>query len=185
MSLLILGVCVFVGIHLVPSFPSLRQNFVDRLGEGAYKGGFALFALVGLVIIVMGKASAEFVPIWQAPAWGRLVAMVVMLPVFILLAAANMPTNIKRFTRHPMLWGVALWSVSHLLANGDLASLILFGSFGVFAGVGMWSANLRGATKTDQVFSVTNDVTVVVVGIVAYGIFLFLHPYLFGVPVIS
>ena len=184
MAILILGVLMFIGIHCVPTFPSLRQQLVDRFGEKSYKGIFSLIALIGLAVIVIGKVLAEFVPVWQPPAWGRHVAMALMLPVFALLASANMPTNLKRYTRHPMLWGVTLWSIAHLLANGDLASLILFGSLGTFSLVDMWSANARGAMKSETRFSTRSDIVVVVIGIVVYGVFLFLHPYLFGVSVI-
>lgn len=181
---LILGVIVFFGIHLLPSFPSVRQSLFDRLGEIRYKGVYSLIALGGLVLIIVGKAYAEFVPVWEPPAWGRHLAMTLMPLSFMLLASANMPTNIKRFTRHPMLWGITLWAGAHLTANGDLASLMLFGAFGTFALFDMWSANRRGSTKSEARYPLGKDAIVVVAGLVVYGVFLFAHPYLFRVPVI-
>ena len=185
MNLLILGIVIFIGVHLLPSFVPLRRAAMDRLGPGAYKGVFSLLSLVGLVLIVVGKYLADFQPLWQPPAWGRFAAIVLMLPVFMLLAAANMPSNIKRFTRHPMLWGVTLWSVGHLLANGDRASLLLFGSLGAYAVFDMLSANLRGAVKQVVVYPIAKDGMTVAAGLLVYGVLLWLHPYLFGVAVIG
>jgi uncharacterized membrane protein len=183
MNLLILGLVLFIGVHLLPSFVSLRRAAVDRLGPGAYKGLFSLLSLTGLVLMVIGKYLADFQPLWQPPAWGRNAALVLLLPVFVLLAAANMPSNIKRYTRHPMLWGVTLWSVGHLLSNGDRASLLLFGSLGVYALFGMLSANLRGAVKQVKVYPLVKDGVTVAAGLVVYAVLLLLHPYLFGVAV--
>lgn len=184
MFLLVLGVVVLAGIHLLPSFSFLRNGLVNRLGEGPYKGVFGVVAFLGLVLIIVGKANADFVPLWQPPVWGRHVAPVIMLLAFMLLSAAYLPSNVKRFTRHPMLWGVTLWSVAHLLANGDLASVVLFGGLGAFSLFGMWSANLRGATKSTTKHPLIRDAIAVIAGLVVYGVFLVLHPYLFGVPVI-
>lgn len=185
MSLLVLGVVILVGIHLLPTFSTLRERLLARLGEGPYKGVFSLIALVGLVLVIVGKARADFVPLWQPAVWGRHTALVLMPVAFMLLVAAFLPSNVKRFTRHPMLWGVTLWAVAHLLANGDLASLVLFGGLGAFSLVAMWSANRHATTKSEEKYALTKDAMVVIAGLVAYGIFAVLHPYLFGVPVIS
>ncbi len=185
MNLLILGIVIFIGVHLLPSLVPVRRAAMERLGPGAYKGLFSLLSLVGLVLIAVGKVMADFQPLWQPPVWGRYAALVLLLPVFVLLAAANMPSNIKRFTRHPMLWGVTLWSVGHLLANGDRASLLLFGSFGAYALFDMVSANLRGAVKQEKVYPLVKDGVTVAAGLLVYGVLLVLHPYLFGVAVIQ
>jgi uncharacterized membrane protein len=102
----------------------------------------------------------------------------------VLLAGAYVPTNIKRFTAHPMLWAVTVWAAAHLLANGDLASLVLFGGLGTFALVDMWSANVRGAEVVATRQPLFKDLATVIAGLVAYGVFLALHSYLFGVSVI-
>lgn len=184
MNLLILGIAVFIGVHLLPCFVSLRQAIIARLGIGPYKGLFSLLSLVGLALIVMGKYRADFQLLWQPPAWGRDVALVLLPPAFVLLAAAFMPTNIKRSTRHPMLWGVLLWSVAHLLANGDRAGLLIFGSFGVYAVLDMLSANQRGAIKQVAVHPFVKDGVTVAAGLTVYAVLLLLHPYLFGVAVL-
>ena len=184
MFILALGLTVFFGLHLLPSFVELRSNIITRLGKGAYKGLFSVISLSGLILIVIGKSMADFQPLWEPPIWNKNVVMGLMLLSFIFLASANMPSNIKRFTCHPMLWGSTLWSGAHLLANGDLASLMLFGAFGVFSLFDMISENMRGAAKQETKYPFTKDVIVIVAGIVIYGALLFLHPYLFNVSII-
>lgn len=185
MALLLAGLVIFFSIHFLPSFAGLRKNLVARFGLKTYKLGFTAVALLGLVLIIVGKANAPFEHVYTPPSWGRHVTMLCVLIAFILLPAANMPTNIKRFTRHPMLWGVSIWGVGHLLANGDLASILLFGGFVVFSIIEMISANVRGAQLQSHKVPLKKDVIVVVAGLVVYVGFLFLHPYLFGVPVMS
>lgn len=185
MTLLVLGMLVFVGIHLLPTFASTRQNLIARFGAGAYKGGFTAISFIGLILLIIGKANADFVPLWTPATWGAYVALLLMPFSFILLTAANMPSNVKRLTAHPMLLGVVLWSAAHLASNGDLASLILFGGLGVFSLFDMWSANRRGAAPSKVAYPITRDIVVVAVGVLAYAAFLFLHPYLFGVRIIA
>jgi len=95
-----------------------------------------------------------------------------------------MKTNLKRVTRHPMLWGVTLWSVAHLIANGDLASILLFGSFVVFSLLLMLSANMRGVKKSRTKQLIIFDVLVVIAGFFVYVVFIMLHPHLIGISVI-
>lgn len=184
MALLITGLVIFFAIHLLPSIRPLRSSLFGFLGENGYKASFSIFAAVGFVLIVVGKAKAEFVSCYLPPTWGRSVAPILMWFAFVLLPAAHMPGNIKRITRHPMLWGVLLWSVAHLLANGDLASIVLFGGFAVFSVFSMVSANLRGAKLQQQGHPLKKDLMVLVAGTVVYFAILFLHPYLFGVAVV-
>ena len=181
MYVLIAGLVLFFGIHLLPSAVSLRARLMDRLGANRYKGIYALVAAAGLTLIIVGKAYAPFEPVYAPPAWGRHVAHVLMLPSLILFAGANMPTNIKRFIRHPMLWGTVLWSGSHLLANGDRASLYLFGCFLAFALFDMLSANKRGAALSHTKYPLKGEIKTVAAGVVAYLVFGFLHPFMFKV----
>jgi uncharacterized membrane protein len=184
MGLLILGIIVFFGVHLLPSFVNVRQTLIQRFGENGYKGLFSIIALTGLVLIVFGMMRAPFQPVYDPPAWGPVAAFWLMPVSMLLLAAANMTTNIKRFTRHPMLWGVVVWAVVHLLSNGDQASLWLFATFAAYSLLDMVLANRRGAQLTLQTVTVKSDLLVVVAGLVAYVVFISLHPYLFGVSVI-
>jgi len=183
MELLIIGLIIFMAAHLLPTLPAARQSLIGSLGEKKYRALFSLVSLVGFVLLVMGKARAPFVSVYLPPSWGYIATAAIMLPVLILLPAAHMPGNIKRFTRHPMNWAVVLWAIGHLLANGDQASVILFSSFGLYAVYDMWSANKRGATRQTEKLPVKKDVIIIMAGIVTYGLIRFLHPYLFGVPV--
>lgn len=185
MTLLIIGLVVFFGIHLLPSFSGLRTRLVERFEEGPYKGIFSLIAMAGLVLIVIGMGDRDIIDIWEPPIYTSHLALLLMVPVFVLLAAAYIPSNIKRFIRHPMLLGVIFWSAAHLLANGDLGSILLFGSFLAFSLFDIWSANRRGAQKSKTVRPVIYDVAILGLGIILYLGFVFLHPHLIGVPVIT
>jgi len=185
MNYLILGIILFFVMHLVPSMPGLRARLIASMGEGGYKGIYSLVSLAGVVLMVYGFSKSPVEPVYVPPAWGRHVVFIVMVLSFILFAAADMKSNIKRFTRHPMLWGVALWSGAHLAANGNLAELILFGAFLIYAFVAMFSANLRGATLQQEKQPIKKDIIVIVAGIVVYVVFVkWLHPLLIGVTVI-
>lgn len=183
MNLLILGLALFIGAHLIPSAPALRSRLKERVGGNAYRGLFALVSLVGFVLLVVGMGRAPSVHLWDPPAWGHRVPVFGMPVALMLFIAAFMPTNLKRLTRHPMLWGVTVWAAVHLLANGDLASLILFGSFGAFSLFDMWSANRRGAELSSRVVPYWRDLLVVVVGGIVYVGLLHSHELLFGMPV--
>ena len=176
MTLLLIGLVIFIGIHLLPTFSSLREKLVNRYGLNPYKGRFALVAALGLVLIILGHLRAPGIPLWIPPDWGRLAAHILMLPALILFMAAKLPGNIKRYTRHPMLWGVTLWSIGHILANGDQASLIIFISIGSFALFDMVSANLRGAAYSQVRKSPAWDLLVVAVGVIVYLAILTIHP---------
>ena len=182
MALLILGMVIFLSAHLIPSFAELRRKFVDWKGETVYLICYALVSALGLGLIIAGKASAPVVSIWQAPRWMNHLTMTAMLPSVILVAAAYIPNNLKRFIRHPFLWGFTLWSLSHLLVSGNLASLILFGGIGAFSLFDMWSANRRGAQNSDIKVPLYMDALLISAGLVAYGVVWYAHPYMFGVP---
>jgi uncharacterized membrane protein len=185
MSILILGLILFIGVHALPSAPGVRQWLIGRTGEGLYKAVFSLIALAGLALIVIGKGRAETVPLYEPPSWGRIVALWAMPIAFVLTAGAFLPSNIKRYTPHPMLWGVTLWAVLHLSANGDAASLLLFGGIGIYSLYAMWSQNRRGAQRSEKTYPARRDALLVGAGLIAYAAFLALHPHLFGVPAMS
>lgn len=185
MDILLLGLAIFFAVHLIPSFVNVRLKIINQLGMTKYMGLYSITALIGLVLIIYGKSVAEFKAIWNPPVWNSTLVLPVMLLAFYLFAAADMKSNIKRFIRHPMLLGILLWSGVHLIANGDLASIVLFGSFAVFSLIAIVSANLRGALVQTEKYPVKKDVISLLAAIVAYVIFiLFIHPYLINVPVI-
>lgn len=184
MFLLILGLAIFILVHLFPVFQSRRTALISRLGELTYKAGFAVIALLGFVLIVMGKADAAFVEIWQPSQMFAIVTKLLMLPAMILMVAAYVPSNFKRKIRHPMLMSVKIWAVVHLLANGDLASIVLFGSFLAYAVIAMISINRRGEWVRPDEKPLALDILVIVSGGVAYAVIGLYHLQLFGVAIV-
>ncbi len=148
MEILILGLVLFLGIHIVPAIPPLRAACATRLGENRYKGLFSIVSAIGLVLIVVGYAYAPRGAQLFAPSIGaRHAAPLVVTLAFILLAAANMRSHIRRTLKHPMLIGVGLWALVHLLANGHAKATLLFGAFLAYAALDLGSAVARGAVK--------------------------------------
>lgn len=132
MGTLIAGLLLFLGVHSVSIVgPGIRDRALARLGEGAWKGGYGLISLIGFGLIVYGFSEARLssVILYAPPAWLRHLAAVLMLPVFPLLIAAYLPGRIRTAAKHPMLAAVKLWAFAHLLANGTLADVLLFGGF--------------------------------------------------------
>ena len=184
MWLLIAGFVMFLGAHLAPGVLGLRAQLVGQLGEGRFLGIYIAMSVTGMLCIMGGTAIAPVISVWDPPFWGRQAALVLVALGFILLAAFLLPTNVRRLTRHPMLWGITAWSVGHLLANGDLASMILFGGFGGYSVLSIWSLNRRGAEKRTTQYAVWQDVVALAVGLGTYALLLWAHPYLFGVEVL-
>ncbi|MEM8608513.1 MAG: NnrU family protein [Myxococcota bacterium] len=180
MLVLSIGVVLFLGTHLVPSAPGVRQRIIDRIGFNPYRGLFSLASLAGLVLIIVGKGHAPVDPLWVPRNWGFTTAVALMPLAFIFLVASYLPTNLKRVVRHPMLIGVALWAGLHLLCNGDVASLILFGGFLAFSVFDIVSANLRGAKRADTPVPWWRDLIPIVGGVLVYFVFLHYHGSLFG-----
>ena len=103
MTLLVLGIIVFLGVHLLPTFPDVRERLIGRMGENGYRALFSILSLLGFVLIVWGFARAPVIQVWSPPNWTRYVAIVLMVPVFILLIAAYVPGQIKAKVKHPFL----------------------------------------------------------------------------------
>ncbi len=184
MLTLALGLVVFLGIHLLPTVPSARDALAAALGDRRYRGVFSLAALVGLGLIVGGYRGAEpgarlFAPLPAAVA----AAPVAMTVAFILFAAANMRTHLRRVLRHPMLLGTLLWSGVHLAANGDARGTLLFGSFFAYAVVDLASAIRRRAVKAFEP-DAKQDVIAVAAGAAVALVVMALHRVLFGPSVV-
>jgi uncharacterized membrane protein len=180
---LIAGLALFLGVHVFSSLRSARGRLVAKLGEGPYKGVYALLSLAGFGLIVAGMGQAPSIDLWDPPAWGRYAAIWFMPFALILLAAAFIPGNLKRSTAHPMLWAVTLWALVHLLANGDLAGLLLFGGFGLYGLYAMWSQNRRGVRPGQTRRAIAGDIGAIVAGLIGYALLLKFHESLFGVAV--
>jgi len=184
MTILIAGLIVFFGVHILPWFPARRGAAIARLGAKGYRGAFALTSAIGLGLIIYGYATADRTFLWAAPEGARMLAYIAVPVALCLNVAAEIGSNIKRITAHPMLWGVGIWAAVHLLNNGDVESLLLFGSFLVFAPAAMISANLRGARPRAENTPLWRDVAALAVGIALTGLIVHFHETLFGVAVV-
>lgn len=189
MAFLVLGLILFLGSHLFTIARGPRAQAQARLGEGAYKIAYSVIAGVGLILIVYGfgayRASA-WVDLWRPPVWTRHLALLLNLPIFILLAA-YLPGRIQAMAKHPMLLAVKIWATAHLLANGDLGSVLLFGGFLAWAVLARISLKRRpGAVVPAAMPFGRNDVIAIAIGLAAYVVMvLWLHPWLIGVPVLG
>jgi uncharacterized membrane protein len=187
MTLLILGLAVFIGGHLVPAFPALRMRLAGGLGEGAYKGLFSAVSLIGLALIAWGFGTRDFISIWEPPDWTRHLAFLLMLPAMILLASAYIPSRIRTAARHPMLLAVKIWALAHLIANGDLGSILLFGGLLAYAVIDRISLKRRGTFGPlgTQTGGLMGDIAAVAIGVGAFGFMLVWgHAWLIGVPLL-
>jgi uncharacterized membrane protein len=187
MTLLILGLIVFLGIHTFTTLREPRAALIGKLGEGPYKGLYSLVAGVGLVLIVWGFAryrDTAYLEIWAPPGWLHPVVLVLMWLSFVALAATYSPTGwIKGRLRHPMLLGIKSWAFAHLLANGDLGALILFGALLAWAVYDRIAVKRRGDMGAPRSEFAIGDVIALVAGSVAYFAMFWLHPLLIGVPI--
>jgi uncharacterized membrane protein len=191
LAVMILGLVLFFGVHTLTTKREQRARLIAQWSEGAYKIAYALVALAGLVLIVWGFAhyrAAGQIDLWYPPKWLKHVTVALMLPAVILVVAAYIRGRIYTVIKHPMLSGIKLWAAAHLLANGDLGGIILFGSFlgwAVFDRISLKRRTDAGAPPI-PVGAPTNDLIAIAVGIVAYLALAFaFHPVVIGVPVVG
>ncbi|WP_101758014.1 NnrU family protein [Oceanicoccus sp. KOV_DT_Chl] len=180
MNTLVVGLVIFYAIHCIPNIGNTRARLIGVMGEKGYMPFYALLSLLGMVLLVQGKGQAEFIELWQPPVWGRHITHGLMLLSMACFAAIFLPTNIKRKLHHPMLAFVAFWGLAHLSANGDLASVLLFGSFFVFAIFKTVSLTRRKPPQAKPAVAVSRDILWLIVTAVIYGGGLYLHPYISG-----
>jgi uncharacterized membrane protein len=188
LGILILGLLVFLGTHVFVSFREARALAIAQLGLPAYRGLFALVSLAGLALIVWGYADYRahgWIDVWSPPPFMRHITVGLMLFSVTFMVAAFVPSHIKARLKHPMLASVKTWAFAHLLSNGDLGSILLFGTFlawGVYARI---SAKRRTDLKPIAApAGWTNDALVVAIGIVVYlALGYAFHPVVIGVPV--
>jgi hypothetical protein len=188
LGILVLGLVIFTANHLFVTLRGARAAAIARLGKGGYRVVFSLVSTVGLALIVWGYADYRahgWIDVWSPPDFMRHITVLLVLISTILLVAVFVPSHIKAWAKHPMLASVKLWAFGHLLSNGDLGSILLFGTF-----LG-WAVYARIAAKwrTDDVLPVApagwlNDVIVVALGLVVYlALGYAFHPMVIGVPV--
>lgn len=192
MLLLVIGLVLFLGIHLLPTAPDLRRDLTARFGENPYKMVFSLLSILGFALIVIGYGKLQVTPgknpeLWSPPFWLRHVSFLLMIPAMILLVAAYVPSRIRTAVKHPMLAAIKVWAFAHLLANGDAASVLLFGSFLAYAVYDRISVKKRAAlgplgAKTG---GLSGDIAAVAIGLLLYAGLLFGgHARLIGVPLL-
>lgn len=189
MLVLVVGLALFLGVHSVSIVASeWRTATIARVGEGRWKGLYSLASAVGLVLIVVGYGMARRDPVvlYTPPAALRHLALVVMLPVFPLLFAAYLPGRIRAAAKHPFLLAVKIWAFAHLLANGTLADVLLFGAFLAWAVADRISVKRRPAAQTHEVPAAparsTNDAVALIGGLVVYAVLLlWAHRWIIGV----
>jgi len=187
---LMAGLVLFLGVHSVSIVaPVARDRWAGALGENGWKGLYSVLSLAGLVLIAMGYGAAREAPVilYTPPAGLRHLAALLMLPVFILLLAAYLPGRIQRAARHPMLAAVKFWALAHLLANGSLADVLLFGGFLAWAVADRISVKRRAAAGLRvgpplKLSGPDRDLWAVIGGLLVYGVFAgWAHGALFGV----
>lgn len=191
---MILGLLLFLGTHSMRAVaPGARDAVIDKIGQKGWMALAGVLSLAGFVLIIIGFGQARLEPfwlqrIWGSPSWTAHVTALIMLLAFISLIAAYVPKNhVKAAVGHPMILSVKIWSLGHLLANGELASVILFGSFLVWSVVAYASARKRdrieGTARVQANWAATG--ITLVAGVIVYVVFAFyLHMLLIGRPVI-
>jgi len=192
MGYLLLGLILFFATHALPMVPAWRERVRLLLSANVYRLAFSLLSAVALILIVVGYGQmrwhARLDPqIWTPPAGLRHLTMLLMLPAMVLLVAAYVPSRIRDAAQHPMLAGVALWALAHLLVNGDLASVILFGGFLVWAFVDRVSVGRRRALGPldARTGGASGDITAALGGLAVYLLMIFWgHNWLIGVPLL-
>ena len=188
LAILILGLVVFLGSHVFVTFRGARDALITRLGRNGYRGLFSLVALIGLILIVRGYGdyrAHEWVQVWMPPAFMKHITVVLMLLAVIFITTTYVPTHIRAWVKHPMVTSVKTWALAHLLSNGDLGSIILFGAFLAWGGYARVAAKRRG----DRGFITpsagwSKDIIVIIVGVIVFLLLgYYFHPYVIGVPV--
>jgi len=194
MIVLIIGLVIFFGMHLVP-VTDIKSSLIERMGEKIYQIIFSIISLVGLIIIIYGfshidtcnpmmaDCDTDNFYLWDSFEYSKEISFLLMPICIIFIVASQMKSNIKKVVRHPMLIGVLIWSFVHLLSTGDLRSIILFLSFAAYSIIDLI---LTKKTAVNEIsYSIAKDVVVIVAGLVVYSIILYFHEYVSGVQIVE
>ena len=190
LNILVLGLAVFLATHVFVSFRETRASVIERVGLPLYRSLFAIVSLVGLALIIWGYAqyrAHDLVQLWSPPAFMRHITIGLVFFAAVFVVAAFFPSRIKTRLKHPMLAGVKTWALAHLLSNGDLGSVLLFGTFlawGIYARIAAKRRGDVGAAAKPTPVGWTNDIIVVALGTAIFlALGFWFHPYVIGVPV--
>ncbi|MGA7490884.1 MAG: NnrU family protein [Xanthobacteraceae bacterium] len=189
MGMLVIGLVLFLGAHVFVTLRAPRAAVIARIGEGPYKGLMSLVSLVGLILVGYGFGryrATGWIDVWSPPWWTYYITQFLMWPASICVVAAYARGNIWRALKHPMLVGVKTWAAAHLISNGDLGSIVLFGSFlawAVYDRITLKHRTDPGAPRI-PVDGHRNDIIALVVGTLLYlALGLVFHPLVVGVAV--
>ena len=187
MALFLIGLIIFLGSHSCRIFAeSWRNQMIDRIGEVKWKGLYTIISLIGFVIMVIGygQARQSTVVLWQPNSFLIYIALALNLIAFIFLAGSSPSNNAIRLKlKHPMILGVKVWALAHLISNGTLVDLILFGAFLIWAVLDFRSARKRPIHIAEQAQVSTKATAITIaIGVILWVAFIFgLHQYLIGV----
>ncbi len=183
MILLLAGITLWAAVHWFPmALPEQRNALVAKLGEGPYKGIFALLIAASIAAMVLGWKQAPLVQAYLPPLFGNWVIAAAIALALILFFASQVPNNLRRIVRHPQLTGVIIWGAAHLLVNGSVRDVLLFGGLGVWAAVGIWLSNRRdGAWQKPAPAPLYMDAAVAALGLTVAALTFHFHGWLFGV----
>lgn len=184
MGVLVVGLVILLGVHMT-RLVGIRALAVRVIGEPLWAVFYSVLSAIGLALVIYGHILAHpSDTVWNPPAWTRTVALVAVPVSIILLIATYIPSHIRAFTRHPMTLGVFLWSGAHLLANGEIASLVLFGAFFGWSAILLIEGYARGGHFAHS-GRWAGDAAVILIGLAAAGALALFHMQLFGVAVIG
>lgn len=188
MALLILGIVLFLGLHLIRVVaPGLRTSLIASLGEGGWKAAYSIASIVALIVLIYGFGQArDMTPIWSPPFWMSHITILLMLFAMICLAASLLPAgHIAVRTKHPMVLSVKIWALAHLLSNGDGAAMLLFAAFlawGVILRISLKRRERAGEIILRPFVSAKYDVYAIVIGVIVWALIIWkLHAWIIGV----
>lgn len=186
MTLFVIGLILFFAAHSFSMLRARREALVLKLGAIPYRLLHSVISLAGFALIVIGYGDAPRIELWAPPAFMRHLTMLLMLPVFVFLSAAYMPGHIKARLGNPMLMALKTWALAHLLVNGDLASMLLFGSFLAWGVVDLIAVKRSGRSSVVARPRALYDLVAVALGLAIYvATVLWLHGALIGVPLVA
>lgn len=187
MLMLIAGLALWITVHLFPSVaPDQKRRLIARIGDNAYRGLFSLVLISALILIIFGWRSTNPLPVYTPAASLHHPAMLLAAIALVLMVAASFPTRIKRVLRHPQLTGVLLWSIAHLVLNGDSRSVLVFACLCLWSAASMITINRRDGPWVKPVRRTgwLSEIVMLTVALVVVAIVVRFHAYLSGIPLI-
>ncbi|NTJ07833.1 NnrU family protein [Rhizobium lusitanum] len=188
MALLILGIVLFLGVHLIRVVaPGLRTSMIASIGEAGWKIAYSVASILTLILLIYGFGQArDMTPIWSPPFWMSHITILLMLFAMICLVASLLPAgHIAVRTKHPMVLSVKIWALAHLLSNGDGAAILLFAAFlawGVILRISLKRRQRAGEITLRPFVSAKYDLYAIIIGVVVWALIIWkLHAWIIGV----